>query len=247
MQRSNSQSTSCTVDSSYTTSSYSSGYYTTDYSSTGAASIEDGAYYDTSPTSSFFYPPSSSEVVEDTDQLLAATGSQYQHSGQQLPQVLQLSSPLKLFDSRMGNIEGAAKQATEYASSLVAGPQPVGGYAMSVITCEAVEDALSRGWDGGEEPVRAAVQDVLYQQLHRQFNDVDQPYVEAGMILGEAAYQLQVRLRGPEVVDICYYAIVAVLAQLRADLQAEQYGANSESVHHRGSCLPDQSVRRSSS
>jgi hypothetical protein len=71
----------------------------------------------------------------------------------------------------------------------------------------------------GQEAARAAVQSVLYQQLYRQFNDMDHFHTDTKTILEEAAYQLQLRLQGPKVFDICCCAIGVTLIQLRADLE----------------------------
>jgi hypothetical protein len=235
MQRSDSQSTTCTVDSSYTTSTVVSGYTSaTDPSSIESALAEDGTYRDTSsyPDPCSFYEPS------DANLMLSATGSQYHQSDHQLPQALQLSSPLQPLNTQAGN-EEAAWQATLVANSLIIDRRSFGDGGPSLITSEAVEEALQRHRDQGtEEPVRPAVQDVLYQQLHPRFGDTDHYYTEIIRLLEEAAYQLQIRLQGPKVLDICFYAIVAVLAELTGDPDADNNGVGSGSADAPGQDSP---------
>ncbi|KAK4240221.1 hypothetical protein C8A03DRAFT_13431 [Achaetomium macrosporum] len=227
MERSTSQSTSRTVDSKYTATSSSSGCYSADYVSIGPSLAKDGAFFDEPPT---LYPASYSEA-HDTAHLLSALGAQYQHTSQQLPQELQFYSPLQHFDRRMGSIEDAARQATENARSLITNERALGQYNLSVITFQAVEEARQRlEKQGLEASPRAAVQNIVYELLHRLFIDTDCCYTDTNLILEEAAYQLQVQVQGEEALDICYLAIVSVLAMLRADLEAECYGPNASAV-----------------
>lgn len=216
MQRSDSQSTNCTVDSSHTTST--SGYSSaTDYSFVDPALTADGNWQETSS-----YPdPSPFFEYHDTNHVLSATGSQYQQSGHQLPQTLHLASPLQPFSTQSG-IEDAARQATLAANSLVINRQSFQHGGPSHITFDAVEEALQRHQQlGSEEPVRPAVQEVLYQQLYSRFRDVDHFYPDIIRALEEAAYQLQVRLQGPNVIDICFLAIVTVLVELTGDVGSD--------------------------
>ncbi|SPQ26635.1 eae1197e-011a-48e8-8355-605b1624e0aa [Thermothielavioides terrestris] len=223
MQRSMSQSTSRTVDSSYTASSYSSGYYSTSYSSTGLPPIEDETCFESAPAVVYSAPYLE---PDDTDHLLSATGSQYQQSGQKLPQALQLYTPLQLFDSKVASIEEAAEQATLNARSRIARVGAYGLRELSVVKCELVEEARQALQGQGLEAThRAAVQKVVYEVLHRHFNDIEASYVDPSSVLDEAAYQLQGWLQGPEALKICYLAIVAVLAELRKNLAAECSGA----------------------
>ncbi|GAB1316224.1 hypothetical protein MFIFM68171_06434 [Madurella fahalii] len=228
MQRSSSQSTTYTVGSSYTTSTD-----LTDYSSFSQSPIDGPS------TSHYQYPYPHSQ---DTDHLLSATGSQYQHSDRQLPQVLQLSSPLQLFNGSFGSIEEAARQATEYARSLIDSQGSYGLANLSIVSSEAVDEALWRLQEqGGDSSPRAAVQDVLHQHLYRQFTDIGQLQSDPNIALEEAAYQLQLRLQGPKVLDICYYAIVATLAQLARDLEACEEFPDAESLSpapHRSPATP---------
>ncbi|KAK3305382.1 uncharacterized protein B0T15DRAFT_511304 [Chaetomium strumarium] len=224
MERSTSQSTSRTADSSYTATSYSSGCYSTGYSSAGPSPITDGVLLEHTQSA---YPTSYPEA-HDTAHLLSALGAQYHHAGQQLPQELQFCSPLQHFDGRMGSIEDAARQATEIARSLIANERALGPYELGVVTFQAVEEARQRlEKQGLEASPRAAVQRVVYELLHRQLNDADGCYTDANLVLEEAAYQLQVQVQGEEALDICYLAIVSVLAELRADLEAECYGPST--------------------
>ena len=201
MKRSSSQSTTCTVD---------SGYY-----STGRPSVKTG--FTEPDTCDQPLPDRNQEYfyeAQPTDQLLSATGSQYQYIGQQIPAVLQFISPLQLFDSVIPSIEEAARQATDDAAILMMG---AGG--PSFISDSAILEALSRRQEEDEESaLRAAIQDVLYQHLYRQFNGVEQLAVDTAQILEEAAYQLQRWIQGPRKFDICYCAICATLVQLRGDL-----------------------------
>jgi hypothetical protein len=103
--------------------------------------------------------------------------------------------------------------------------QSQGSYLLSgllVVTCDVVDEALWRLQDQGQDSSpRAAVQDVLYRHLYRQFKDGEQFQEDPSRTLREAAYQLQLRLQGPKVPEICYYALLAVLAKLAEDLRAE--------------------------
>jgi hypothetical protein len=227
MERSTSQSTSRTVDSSYTATSYSSGYYSTGYSSAGPSPTTDGVFFEHTPRTSAF--PTSYPEAHDTTHLLSALGAQYHHTGQQLPQELQFYNPLQhLFDERRGSIEDAARQATEDARSLIANERALGQYELAVVTFQAVEEARRRlEKQRLEASPRAAVQSIVYELLHQQFLDPDGCYTDTNLILQEAAYQLQVQVQGEEALDICYLAIVSVLAQLSADLEAECYGRST--------------------
>ncbi|KAH6842575.1 hypothetical protein B0I37DRAFT_417744 [Chaetomium sp. MPI-CAGE-AT-0009] len=230
MQRSDSQSTACTIDSSYTTGTVVSGYSSaTDFSSLEPTLPEDGSYRDTSS-----YPdPYSLYEAADANHMLSATGSQYQQSGTQLPQGLQLPGPLQLFTTQAGN-EEAAWQATLAANSLIIDQQTFSDGGPFLITSEAVEEALQRHQDqGDEEPVRPAVQDVLYQQLYLRLGDTDHYYSEIIRLLQEAAYQLQIRLQGPKVIEICFYAIAAVLADMTGDPEASNNDVSSGPVDAR--------------
>jgi hypothetical protein len=229
MQRSESQSTNCTISSGYTASSSFSGLSSaTDYSSAGPAFFNNDEHY--FQTSSY-QDPSFFDGPENANHILSATGSQYQQSDEHLPQELALPSPSQPLRSQAG-IEEAAWNATLVASSLVINQQQAyGGYGPSVITFEAVEEALQRRMGQGfEEPVRPAVQDVLYQQLRPRFDDMDRFHADIPRILEEAAFHLQIRVQGPKVVDICYYAIVTVLAELIREPEADMNAVSSEPV-----------------
>jgi len=236
MLRTDSQSTSCTVDSSYTTSTVVSGYSSaTDFSSVEHALPEDDAYCERSayPDPCSIYEPPYEPV--DANHILSATGSQYFQNGHQLPQALQLSSPLPALGTLAGN-EHAARQATFVAASLIINGQPFGNSNSSLITSEAIEEALKARRDQGmEEPVRPAVQDVLYRQLQPLFGDIDHYYADIIRLLEEAAYQLQIRLQGPEVLEICSVAIAVVLAMLTGNTEADNSGVSSGWVEAHGS------------
>ncbi|KAK4100068.1 hypothetical protein N658DRAFT_567759 [Parathielavia hyrcaniae] len=228
MERSDSQSTNNTVGSSCTAStSFSALSAPTEYSSGSAMFIDDDfLQYQASS-----YPdPTSLDDLTNASHMLFETGSQYQESDHHLPQASQLSSPSQPLNTQ-ASIEQAAWGATLAANSIIINQSSVGGYGPSVITYEAVEEALQRHLDQGiEEPVRPAVQDVLYQELSPRFHTMDRFHAEMARILEEAAYQLQIRLQGPKVVDICYYAIVAVLARLIQDPECAADAVTSDSV-----------------
>ncbi|KAK4126670.1 hypothetical protein N657DRAFT_661066 [Parathielavia appendiculata] len=243
MERSESQSTSCTVDSNYTASaSFSRLSSPTEYSSESAFFIDDdylhcqaSSYPD--PTSfdelrnaNHMLSATGSQYQESDHHMLSATGFQYQESDHHLPRVPQLSSASQPLNSQ-ASIEKAAWRATLAANSLVITRPSFGDHGPSVITFEAVEEALQRQLEQGfEEPVRPAVQDILYQELSPRFHKMDLFHAEMTRILEEAAYQLQIRLQGPKVIDICYYAIVAILARLIRIPECATNAANSESV-----------------
>ncbi|AEO59225.1 hypothetical protein MYCTH_2307326 [Thermothelomyces thermophilus ATCC 42464] len=224
MKRSDSQSTSCTVDTSCTASTVASGYSSaTDISSAEYACSEDTIYGDMPSLCpdlcSFREPP-------DANHIPSATGSQYLDNGGSWPQPLPLSSPLPALGTRAGN-EDAAWQATLAANSLITNRQPPGNGRSSLISSVAVDEAVKMHQDRGvEEPVRPAIQDVLYRHLRPRFSDIDHYYADIIQLLEEAAYQLQVRLQGPQVMEICSIAIAAVLAMLSEDAGADNNGAN---------------------
>lgn len=224
MQRSDSQSTACTINSSYTTSTVVSGYSSaTDFSSLECTLPKDGTYQEASS-----YPdPCSYGETHDANHMLSATGSQYYQSETQIPQGLQLPSPLQLLSTKAGN-EEAAWQATLAANSLIINQQTFSDGGPFLVTSEAVKEALRWHQDQGhEEPVRPAVQDVLRQQLYLRLGDIDHFYNEIIRLLQEAAFQLQKRLQGDEVMHICFYAIAAVLADLTGDPEADNNDVSS--------------------
>ncbi|KAK4244114.1 hypothetical protein C7999DRAFT_17592 [Corynascus novoguineensis] len=226
MFRSGSQSTNCTVDSSYTASTVISGYSsaTEISSSVEWAPAEDVNY----PETPLYPDPCSSYEPSDANHILSATGSQYLQSGHSWPQALQLSNPSLTLGKRAGN-EEAARQATLVANSWIINGQRFGDCHSTLITSEAVDEAVRVQLDKGvDEPVRPAVQDILYQQLKPRFSDIDYYYTDIIRLLEEAAYHLQIRLQGPEVFEICSIAIAAVLAMLSADPEADNDGATSE-------------------
>jgi hypothetical protein len=236
MQRSDSQSTACTINSSYTASTVVSGYSSaTDFSSLECTLPEDGTYREASS-----YPdPCSFNETHDANHMLSATGSQYYQSGTQMPQGLQLPSTLHIFSTQAGN-EEAAWQATLAANSLIINQQTFSDGGPFLITSDAVEEALRRYQDQGhEEPVRPAVQDVLHQQLYLRRGDTEHFYNENIRLLQEAAYELQRRLQGDEVIHICYYAIAAVLADLTGDPEAD---SNDVSLGLADGCSPNSAL-----
>ncbi|KAL2144562.1 hypothetical protein VTI28DRAFT_8975 [Corynascus sepedonium] len=231
MLRSGSQSTNCTVDSSYTAGTVISGYSsaTEISSSVEWAPAEDVNY----PETPLYPDPCSSYEPSDANHILSATGSQYPQSGHSWPQALQLSNPSLTLGERAGN-EEAARQATLVANSWIINGQQFGGCHSTLITSEAVDEAVKVQRDKGvDEPVRPAVQDILYQQLKPRFSDINHYYIDIIRLLEEAAYHLQIRLQGPEVFEICSIAIAAVLAMLSPSATAhladlDDIGASSE-------------------
>ena len=116
---------------------------------------------------------------------------------------------------------GVPDDLAEVAGRAQAGDRELGGAALG----------------GDEEPVRLAVQAVLRQQLDLRFGDTDHFYPEIVRLLQEAAYQLQIRLQGPDVIDICFLAIAAVLASLTGNLEADNNGVSSGQADD--ACSPD--------
>lgn len=228
MQRSDSKSSTCTVD---TISSSLSGYSSaTDYSYVDPILLDskDLAY---TQTPSDPAPPAFSEP-QDSDQLLYATGAQYQ-GGYNIPQELQISEPPPPSNINHVSIEEAAQQATSAATLMVSGRQWFSDGGLLWVPDNVVEGAIR--WyqgRGAGEPVRLAVQEILRRQL-RQLglsNNMDHFY----RILQEAAYQLQRRLQGPQVLAICHAAIGAVLAELfTAPGSAVTPGGSSKQVKSR--------------
>lgn len=231
MQRSDSNSTTCTVDSSYTATSSLSGYSSiTEYSVGDFTWAPDGTYQK-APA----YPDLGHlHEHHDVSHMVSETGSQHQHSGYQLPQPSHRPSRLEQFTTREGR-EDAAWTATLAANTLIIAQRPYGDGGPTFISSGALEEAL-QGYlrRGVDEPVRPAVQDVLYQQLHPRIHDVDSYYDDIMRILEEAAYQLQIRLQCPEVLGICFYSLATVLTKLIGDPEEESKGpANVEPVDRR--------------
>lgn len=212
MQRTHSQTTSYTVDSSETAGTQSSGFYT-DTSSDGSPTMEDSCY---SELSTSWYQTLCVEP-QDATQLIAAAGSQYhpdhQDNTQQLPQELQLSSPQQAFEGGVESIEPAAKQATNDALFLINNNQlPYGG--LSVITSEAITACVQ--WRQGLDQnaaYREAVQRLVIDHLNQRFSKMKPDSTSIHQTLVEAAYQLLTRLEGENIYQICYYAISAALVQ----------------------------------
>ncbi|KAJ4287086.1 hypothetical protein N0V88_007780 [Collariella sp. IMI 366227] len=227
MQRSDSNSSTCTVD---TISSSLSGYSSaTDYSYVDPAllDLKDLAYIQTTSDPA---PPGFSEP-QDSDQLPYATGAQYQ-GGYNISQ-LQISEPPPPSDANHVSIEKAAQQATLAASRMVLGGQWFQDANLVWVPDNVVEGAIR--WyqgKGAGEPVRLAVQEILRRQLRQLSlsNNMDPLY----RVLQEAAYQLQRRLQGPNVLAICHAAIGAVLAELfTAPEPAITPGGSSKQVKSR--------------
>lgn len=210
MQRSDSNATTCTVDSSYTATSSLSGYSsTTEYSAGDFTWAPDGTYQKAS-----VYPLGHLHDHHDVSHMVFEAGSQHQHSGYQLPQPSHQPGRSEQFTTRAGR-EDAAWTATLAANTLIIAQRPYGDGGPTFISSEALEEAL-QGYlrCGADEPVRPAVQDVLYQQLHPRIHDVDSYFDDIMRILEQAAYQLQIRLQCPEVLAICYYSLATVLTKL---------------------------------
>ena len=220
MERCFSGSTDRTAGSNYTThTSYSAHSSATAYSTHDFIFPKDEA--DQGPLS---YPdPPAVYELQDLNHFLSATGDQF--SQEPCP-----SSPLEPFTTKVGR-EDAAWQATHAAHIMITNPQLFWNTSPSFITAEAVDEAI-QGYreQGVDEPARPGVQDVLSQHLYVRFRAIEPfSYPEIGQILKEAAYQLQVRLQGPEALDICYLAIAAVLAELM-DPEEEAREANGQEL-----------------
>lgn len=219
MKRSDSQSTSSTVETSLTISTMASEYSSaTDMSSAEYAYPGDGVYGDMpslSPGIYTFGEPS------DANHILSAAGSQYPDNGGSWPQQLPITHPL---GTQAGN-EEAARQATQAAHSLIINGQLPWDGPSSLISSAAIDEAVKMRQDcGEEEPIRPAIQDVLYRHLQPRFYDPDLYYTEIIQLLEEAAYQLQLRLQGPQVLNICFVAIAAVLTMLSGDAGTDNIG-----------------------
>ncbi|KAL2162383.1 hypothetical protein VTH06DRAFT_7296 [Thermothelomyces fergusii] len=233
MKRSDSQSTSCTINTSHTAGTAASGYSSaTDISSAEDAFLEDTISGDISslrPDLCFSREPS------DAKHIPSATGTQYRDNDGSWAQQLPPSNPMPVFGTRAGN-EDAAWQATLAANSLIANRQPPGDGRSPLISSEAVDEAVKVYQDHGvEEPVRPAIQDVLYCHLQPRFSNIDRYYADIFQILEEAAYQLQVRLQGPRVLEICSIAIAAVLAMLSQYTGPDNKGASPPRPDSHGS------------
>ncbi|KAK4142051.1 uncharacterized protein C8A04DRAFT_30307 [Dichotomopilus funicola] len=230
MERSDSQSSSCTVGSSYTISTGLSAYSTysgytsaTDSSPLELPVCDDGTYEKTASSSS--YPdPSTYYEHADANHVLSATGSQYQYSSLQNSQALQLSTPFHPLGTQEGN-EEAAWQATLTATSLIIDRRAFEDDGPAGITSVVVEASVQRFLAYNiEEPVRPAIQEVLYQQLRPLFNNRDYHHLSIIRLLEEAAYQLQIRLQDPKVLDVSFWAIATVLHRLSREELEEHDG-----------------------
>ncbi|KAK3906723.1 hypothetical protein C8A05DRAFT_40478 [Staphylotrichum tortipilum] len=212
MERSDSQSTSCSDASCFTTDSSSSSLsLATDYSSLDPELTKYGAFLETSSQPGLSSPHEPFAV----DATLAAAGSHFPQGGEELPQTLHLADRSPQFSTNASR-EGAAWHATLVAQNWISNQWSFGEQGPPYISAQAVSEALGRHHEQRElDPTRLAVQDVLSQQLADHFNSSAAPsYAVTENILEQAAYQLQTLLEGPEVVHICYYAIVATLTEL---------------------------------
>ena len=220
MERGLSGSTNRTAGSNYTTHTSSSAHSSATACSTHDFTFpKDEAYQG---PSSYPDPPSVYEP-QDLNHFVSATGDQF--SQDPCP-----SSPLEPFTTKDGR-EDTAWQATHAAHFMITNPELFWNASPSFITAEAVDEAIQRYRDQGvDEPARPGVQDVLLHHLMHRFRAIEYfPYPEIDQILKEAAYHLQMRLQGPEALDICYLAIAAVLAELM-DPEEEASELNSQEL-----------------
>ncbi|KAL2130904.1 hypothetical protein VTI74DRAFT_5810 [Chaetomium olivicolor] len=208
MERTDSQSSSSTVNSNFSLLSGASS--STNYS------VVDPALFDPRDAANhritLSLAPSAISEPQDSNEVLYATGAQYQ-GGYNLPQESELSEPLAPSNSSRASIEQAAEHATSAANLMITAGQFFQDGGLFWITDKAVDRAIR--WyqrQGVEVPDRLAVQDILRHQLYQQkvSNNMD----NFSRTLQEAAYQLQRRLQGPEVPKICHAAIGAVLAEV---------------------------------
>ncbi len=217
MQRTESQSTSCSVDSHATAAtSTSRNSLATDCSSLDPELTKfdldltkDGVYMETA--ASHTGRPSSHGLFA-IDETLVATGSHLQEVPQ--TQTLVLADCLPQY-STQASLQGAAWDATLTAQSWISNQCWFDDQGPPYITNQAVDEALE-GFQGQAQdpPARRAVQKVLKTQLSSHFSSEDPSDSVTTSILQHAAYQLQIRLEGPEVINICYYAILTILTQL---------------------------------
>lgn len=226
MERSDSQSTSCSVDSFHTIGSSSSAYsVATDYSTLDPELANlDSQLNKLDPQltqyGDFEEAPLHTDLAAAAhepfavDHTLAAAGSHLPQSDEHLPQTLPLPDPLLPF-STWDSVGGAAWDATEAAKFRIASGWSFGDQGPMYITNQAVGEAFARCQEQRQDiPARQAVQVVLRQQLVDHFNGMDRSYGITAGILEEAAYQLQTFVQGPEAVSICFLAIVGTLAEL---------------------------------
>lgn len=155
---------------------------------------------------------------QDSENLFDSIGSQYQDIEESTPDSL----PFQLLESRAGD-EAAALQVTQIAQEqLVSDAYRKPSF--TIVTFDAVDSALKHLRKRVAScSDREAVQDVLWRYLSRQLNDANHNRENVNTALQEAACQLQLRVQGEEAYNICYYAIAAVLADLREPLPDESF------------------------
>lgn len=129
-------------------------------------------------------------------------------------------SPLQFFNMTVSNIFEMASSATSEAKFALENQYQSGTFIPSVITSEAVREAIQRAEDCQKEyPERVGVQEVLAKQLHRVFSRHGVSYPPVSVILQEAAHQLLIHLKGFEIPERCYLAIVVVLISVQTKLE----------------------------
>ncbi|KAK4211116.1 hypothetical protein QBC37DRAFT_291002 [Rhypophila decipiens] len=145
----------------------------------------------------------------------------------------QAGASAPLLDSIEGD-EAAAYEASMYAQQI-----------LSQTTYRTPRFSMIRGEDVDEtlgelqrrdpaatdrEAIQAALQRFLSRYLSRHTRGTDRDQAKITNALREAAFQLQLRIQGEEALNICYFAIAAVLASLRDENPRAQLTTGSSST-----------------
>lgn len=176
------------------------------------------------PVSTFNYSVPSYVTSYDQDNqqtdYFASIGSQYQDVKEPEPGYSPSTTSGQLLETREGD-EGAAWEATYQAQGFLS-QMSYQRPNFSMIRCEDVDRALgdlrkrkpaATNW----EAVQTVLQRYLYRYLSRHPRDAPRNQERITDALQEAACQIQMRVQGEEALNICFYAIAAVLAKLREE------------------------------
>ncbi|KAM7221361.1 hypothetical protein V8F06_003329 [Rhypophila decipiens] len=152
-----------------------------------------------------------------------APASEYTQTGASVP----------LLGSREGD-DAAAREASMYAQQILS-QTAYRTPRFSMIRGEDVDETLGElqrrdPAATDREAVQAALQRFLSRYLSRHASGTDKDQAVITDALREAAFQLQLRIQGKEAVEICYYAIAVVLANLRDENPRAQPTAGSSST-----------------
>ncbi|KAM7186308.1 zinc finger protein AEBP2 [Naviculisporaceae sp. PSN 640] len=156
---------------------------------------------------------------QETD-YFASIGSQYQDVEAAELEYPSSTTSVQLLESREGD-EAAAWEATSQAQGWLS-QTSYQAPNFSWIRCDDVDRALGNlqkqnpavtNW----EAVQEVLQQHLFRYLSRHPRTKPQSQRKIMGALQEAACQIQMRVQGEEALDICYFAIAAVLAKLREE------------------------------